>query len=148
MVLMDVLQGEWTIDAPNHHGLSGKRGEEAIREWGTIVFNEWNSLCEKALFFVIPGRAGIWTTNEDDKKWFLANLLVGGHLNIKIKKAGSGLNDFEPYYFSSEAKANEIVRSKLWSQSNARKKGPCGNKRVFLLEDETVPIGTPIFKPL
>lgn len=135
---LDLPQGSWTISQVNWRVLTAESGEEAIRQWASEVWDHYEDVCSYLKWHKVNDQ-NVWTLNEDDKRWFLYNLLTAGTLHIMVQGAAPD-NTWKPWVWSSEKRAYEIIESKLLPQNNSRAKTPCGNLRVreLLLEDTEI----------
>lgn len=138
MALDALVGGPWEVFNKNWKVLTAESGGEVSRELCQDIWNHWEDVCSYVRWRKM-GSQSVWVTNDDDKRWFLYNLLIGGSLTIMVQGPAPD-NEWKSWSWSSQKRSYDLVESKVLPQNNARKKTQCGNTRVRLLENEVVPI--------
>lgn len=130
---MDAIQSNWHFeDVKNWKALNGK-GLAKYTEllcnliWGDI---EFLTDLSNVTYWKKPGNPQMWTVNSDDIKWFIANILKGGSLNLEIRgPKGHGWRDWQTDYNHWAA-----ILQKDLAMEQKKKRGPKG---LFLKAKKT-----------
>lgn len=134
---LDLPQGTWDVFSPSWRVLTGKAGGETCRQLCEEIWNHWEDVCSNPVWHKV-GEQNLWVTSDDDKRWFLYNLLIAGGLDIYVSTSMTG--NWNRWHWSSQKRSFEILESKYLPQDNVRIHTPCGYNRIRNLEAEVTEI--------